>query len=156
MDRRVKGVELFKQGYNCAQSVVFAFADVLPIDEQTLLKISNPFGGGFARTRNLCGTVSGAGMVLGLLHRDIDDVDENKKAVYREVRELTDKFKALNGTLNCGELLKNIKNITDGYVPDARTEEYYRVRPCTKFVYEMIGILEEFIREKDLADLDHE
>ena len=154
MDRRVKGVDLFKQGYNCAQSVVFAFEDVLGIDKETLLKITSAFGGGFARTRNLCGTVSGMGMVIGLLHKDIDDVEENKKLVYKETREVADRFKELNGYINCGELLKNIKNITSDYVPDKRTEEYYKVRPCTKFVYEAIGLLEDYIREKGWADLD--
>lgn len=154
LDRRVKGVDLFKLGYNCAQAVIFAFEDVLPIDRENLLKITSAFGGGFARTRNLCGTVTGIGMVVGLLHKDLDDVEENKKDVYKEVRSLTDKFIAKNGYMNCADLLKNIKGITDGYVPDKRTEEYYKVRPCVKFVYEAIGILEEYIRENDLVNLD--
>ena len=154
IDRRVKGVDLFKLCYNCSQAVIFAIDDVLPIDRENLLKITGAFGGGFARTRNLCGTVTGMGMVLGLLHKDGDDVEENKKHLYGEVRKLTDKFVEKNGFLNCGDLLKNIKGITDGYVPDKRTEEYYKVRPCVKFVYEAIEILEEYIRENGLADLD--
>ena len=154
MDRRVKGVDLFKQGYNCAQSVVFAFEDVLGVDKDTLLRLSSAFGGGFARTRNLCGTVSGMGMVIGLLQKPTGDVEADKTNIYKETRKLTDEFIAINGTLNCGELLKNIKSITDGYVPDKRTEEYYRIRPCTKFVYDAIGIMEKYIRDNNLADLD--
>lgn len=154
MDRRVKGVDLFKQGYNCAQAVVFAFEDILPVNKEDLLKITSAFGGGFARTRNLCGTMTGMGIVVGMLHNPSGDVEENKTDVYKEVRMLTERFKERNQYMNCGELLKNIKGITNNYVPDKRTEEYYRVRPCVKFVCDMIEIIEDYIRENNLADLD--
>ena len=82
MDRQQKAYECFKEGYNCAQAVIMAFSDVLPIDEQLLLKISSAFGGGFARTRNLCGAVAGIGMVLGVLKDSLGNVAEDKKDIY--------------------------------------------------------------------------
>lgn len=145
MDRQQKAYEYFKQGYNCAQAVVMAFEDVLPIEGEQLLKISSAFGAGFARTRNLCGAVSGIGMVLGLLHNPVGDIAEDKKDIYQEVRSLTDQFEATNGTLLCGELLKNIKNITKDYVPSERTAEYYATRPCVKFIIEATKLTEDYL-----------
>jgi len=84
MDRQQKAYECFKEGYNCAQAVIMAFSDVLPIDEQLLLKISSAFGGGFARTRNLCGAVAGIGMVLGVLKDSLGNVAEDKKDIYEK------------------------------------------------------------------------
>ena len=110
MDRQQKAYECFKQGYNCAQAVIMAFSDDLPIEEELLLKVSSAFGAGFARTRNLCGAVTGIGMVLGVLKDTLGNVAEDKKDIYEKVRGLTDKFEEMNDSLLCGELLKNIKN----------------------------------------------
>ena len=43
-----RAMELFKQGYNCSQSVVAAFCEELDIDFETALKLSSSFGGGMA------------------------------------------------------------------------------------------------------------
>lgn len=150
MDRQTKAVEYFKEGYNCAQAVVMAFSDVLPIDEELLLKVSSAFGGGFAKTRNICGAVSGVGMVVGLLNHQLDDVAENKKDVYQKVREIVDRFEADNSSLICGELLKNIKNITRDYVPSPRTAEYYKERPCVKFIVDAVRLTEDYLKENNL------
>ena len=50
--------ELFKEGYNCAQSVFCAFADDLGMDFETALKLSSSFGGGMGRLREVCGAVT--------------------------------------------------------------------------------------------------
>ena len=76
-----------------------AFADVLPIDEELLLKISSAFGGGFAKTRNLCGAVAGIGMVLGVLKDTLGNVADDKKDIYQKVRSLTDQFEEMNSSL---------------------------------------------------------
>ena len=41
-----RAVELFKMGYNCAQSVTAAFADEYGYTEEQALKMSASFGGG--------------------------------------------------------------------------------------------------------------
>ena len=42
----IKAMELFKNGYNCSQSVFLAFADKYELSEEAALKISSSFGGG--------------------------------------------------------------------------------------------------------------
>ena len=83
-----KAIKLFKEGYNCAQSVFLAFNDVMGLDEKTALKLSSSFGGGIARLREVCGAVSGMCMVLGVLYGYDSPTDmESKKAHYAFIRE---------------------------------------------------------------------
>ena len=145
VDRKKKAYELFKNGYNCAQATVVAFEDILGLDRQTLLNVSVGFGGGFGRTRNLCGAVSAFAIVLGLYIPHSDDPMEGKAQIYKHIQELRAEFKSRNGSDNCGELLKNVKNLTQGYLPQVRDEEYYRVRPCIKFVLDSVEILEKHL-----------
>ena len=49
--RIARAVELFKMGYNCAQSVTAAFADEYGYTEEQALKMSASFGGGIGRMR---------------------------------------------------------------------------------------------------------
>ena len=67
MERQELAEKLFKEGYNCSQAVVGAFADLLPSDYDTLMRRASPFGGGMGRLREVCGAVSGMFMVLGFL-----------------------------------------------------------------------------------------
>ncbi|MBQ8236107.1 MAG: C_GCAxxG_C_C family protein, partial [Clostridia bacterium] len=62
--------EKFLKGYTCAQAVLCAFGDLTGLDEQTALALSASFGGGMGRMRPVCGALSGAFMVLGLLYGD--------------------------------------------------------------------------------------
>lgn len=149
-ERKQLAYDNFKKGYNCCQSVVLAYADVLPLDKEILEKVTLGFGAGFGRTRNLCGAVSAFGFVTGLLHDKEDTLADDKTDVYKQITELDEKFKALNGTDICRELLKNVKNLTAGYVPDVRDEEYYKVRPCAKFVIDSAGLIYDYLSERGI------
>ena len=60
MEERIQlAVSLFKNGYNCSQSVVAAFADLYGIDRSTALRMSASFGGGIGRMRLTCGAACG-------------------------------------------------------------------------------------------------
>lgn len=149
-ERKQLAYENFKMGYNCCQSVVLAFSDVLPLDKEILEKVTLGFGAGFGRTRNLCGAVSSYGFVCGLLHDKCDTIADDKTDVYKEISELDEKFKAINGTDICRELLKNVKNLTKGYVPQVRDDEYYKVRPCAKFVVDSAGLLHDHLVDRGI------
>ena len=64
-NRAVLANELHCKGYSCAQAVACAFCDILPYDPEELAPILGCFGGGF-RSGEICGTVSGAAVVLAL------------------------------------------------------------------------------------------
>lgn len=68
MDHREIAIDNFKKGYNCAQSVVVAYCDVLGMEPDFAAKMASSFGGGMGRMREVCGAVSGMLMVAGLLY----------------------------------------------------------------------------------------
>ncbi len=149
----IKAGELFHDGYNCAQAVFAAFSDVTGIDEKTALKLSSSFGGGMGRMREVCGAVSGAFMVLGVLYGYCDLNDENKKEHYAIIREAADSFREKNGSIICKELLAGVVKDTSTD-PEKRTEEYYKKRPCREYVEIAAEIVDGYISEKGLPDED--
>ena len=145
MKNSEKAVKLFCDGYNCAQAVFGAFAEVLGFDEQTALKIAAPFGGGFGRQREVCGAVSGMLMAFGLLcGYETPETGEIKMQHYEQTRALCDAFKEQNGSIICREILKDAEV---GGTPSPRTPEYYKERPCDRCVRTASEILEEYIKE---------
>lgn len=149
MSRAERAKEYFIQGYACSQAVALAFADVIGVDEVMIKKLALPFGGGLGRLRLTCGAVSGMAIVIGGVFTEENQTPENKKAVYAIVQELCAKFKAENGSLICGDLLTGANLFVEtGGVAEARTQEYYKKRPCAELVYVAAEILERYLQEQ--------
>lgn len=146
MDRVDKAIDYFLEGYNCAQAVVMAVQDLLGVDLEILKDASSAFGGGFARLRGNCGTVSAMGFAVGFLAERSGDIEKDKARVYADTRMLAEKFREKFDTLNCAELLKNVKNIDYSPMPSKRTEEYYKTRPCVIFITEAVKLIEEYAK----------
>ena len=135
-ERIAKAVSLFKSGYNCAQSVAAAFADMYGFTEEQALRMSASFGGGIGRMRQTCGAACGMFLLAGLENGSTDAQDRDGKAAnYALVQELAEEFKRRNGSLICAELL-GLKKPEGSAQPEVRTEQYYAKRPCAKMVEE--------------------
>ncbi len=147
MTRREMAMANFMKGYNCSQSVVLAFADMLPVKESELLKMASSFGGGMGRLREVCGAVSGMFIVIGLLYGyDGPETGPVKAEHYKRVQELARRFEEKHGSIVCRELLGlNVKR--EAPTPEARTKEYYKKRPCPEIIGDAAEILEEYIKE---------
>lgn len=126
--RSDRAVELFKEGKNCSQAVFTAFATELGLTEEMALSISVGLGGGVGRMREVCGAISGSAMVVGLKYPEYD-----KTQVYEKVRAIADEFKKTNPSIVCKELLGLTKPEISS-VPEARTNEYYKKRPCVQII----------------------
>lgn len=141
----------FMNGYNCSQAVLLAFCEDFGLEKETALKISEPFGGGMGRMREVCGTVTGMFMVIGLaMGNDNSKDNTTKKNVYKSVQELAAKFKEDNGSIICRELLGLQKTNKESYVPSERTTEYYKKRPCPELCKYAADILEEYLKKENL------
>lgn len=151
MTKGEKAKGLFKSGCNCAQAVALAFAEETGLSESVLLKAAGGFGGGMGRLREVCGAVSGAVLVLGLLTGS-DDFKNNeaKKELYRRVQEQAAAFKAENGSYICRELLSGV-GADCRPQPETRTAEYYRKRPCAELVETAADICERIVQEQKLT-----
>ena len=147
-DRIEKAYALFMKGYNCAQSVTAAFADLYGLTEEQALRSSASFGGGMGRMRLTCGTVTGMFLLAGLESGTTNPDDRELKARnYAMVRELAERFKAENGSIVCSELLQ-MGNKTESAMPSERTAAYYKKRPCPELVRCAARIYAQMLEEK--------
>ena len=150
MSRADRAEALFRQGYNCAQALVLAFEDLLPLSREQLAKLSSGFGGGMGRLREVCGAVSGMTFVISALYGYRQPHDNEKKAqLYGYVQQVANEFRNINGSIVCRELLGLAEKGPQSPVPQARTAEYYKKRPCVRLVEIAADILERFIAEKE-------
>ncbi len=142
-----KACELFAGGLNCAQSVFVAFTDVTGMDRDLAMRLSSSFGGGMGRMREVCGACSAMFMVAGVLYGPDESFShEDKTQHYKRIQELAANFKEKHGTIICRELLKEL-SVTSTPEPEKRTEKYYKVRPCIRFVRTAAEMLDRYISE---------
>ena len=149
-ERVDKAVELFKEGYNCSQSVVAAYADIYGFSMDQALKMSASFGGGIGRMRETCGAACGMFLLAGLQTGCTDPKDANGKgANYAVVQDLAAKFQEINGSIVCAELLglREKKDIGVGSPtqPQERNAEYYKKRPCVEMVRTAARLFGEYL-----------
>ena len=120
-----------------------AFKDEMGLPEETLKKLAIGFGGGLARQRLTCGAVSGMAIVLGALKSDGVD----KGAIYTLIKAACEEFKAETGSIICGELLSGDIVKDKSTIPEERTAEYYKKRPCAEICYLAAEIAEKYIKQ---------
>ena len=95
MSIKEKAIENHAQGCNCAQSVLLALSEYTHLSEDTAKKIAEGFGGG-VRSGEICGSISGGVMALGLaLDSPIADA----------TRQFVGTFAKKEGCVRCQELL---------------------------------------------------
>lgn len=97
-------ITLHQKGYNCAQAVVCAYADLFGIDENTAYKMSEGFGLGMGMME-VCGALSGALMLAGLKNSAGSDAPGTTKgSTYKLNRTLGEAFQKETGSVLCHEL----------------------------------------------------
>jgi C_GCAxxG_C_C family probable redox protein len=134
--------ELFLSGCNCSQAVFCAFAGDYGLDADVARKVACGLGGGVGRMREVCGAVGGAALVFGLEYGD------DKMRTYAEVQEFCAAFKRETGSIICRELLEGAQvAVETGGSPEARTESYYRKRPCAELVELAAAILDGMLKK---------
>ncbi len=152
MTRREIAKANFMKGYNCSQSIVLAFEDLLPIDGKVASKMASSFGGGMGRLREVCGAVSGMFMVAGFLYGyDGPETGDVKAQHYARIQELARRFEEEHGSIVCREML-GLSLRHDVPTPEARTKEYYQKRPCPEIIGDAAQILEEYIKENPVPE----
>lgn len=135
--------EKFSVGFNCAQSVLFAFCDVLGIDKNLAVKLSTGFGGGMGHMQEVCGAVSGGILALSWkFGRDEKGTRDQTNVTYAKTRELFARFKALHGTCLCSELLPDCDLNTAAGQQKFKDEDL-RSTICAQCVRDAVRIVEQ-------------
>lgn len=151
LDRRKAAEQYFTEGYNCTQSILMTFRDLLPEGSDILLRAGSPLGGGMGRLREVCGSVTGMFLILGALTGyDTPETGERKIELYSRVQELADRFEKRYGSIVCRDLL-GLAAGHDSPVPETRTKAYYQKRPCKEIIGTAAEILSEYLSENMAA-----
>ena len=149
MNHVERAVELFVEGYNCAQAVAAAFGDLTGLDEKTAARMASCFGGGMGRMREVCGAVSGMLLVAGMLYGyDDPKATKEKRELYTQVQAMAGQFREELGSIVCRDLLKNPPSDPN---PTPRTEQFYKDRPCARMVATAARIMDEFIESHPIV-----
>ncbi len=99
-------VEKFVSGYNCAQSILYAFGLELGLDGETALKVATGLGGGMGGRGEVCGAVSGGILALGLkFGRGEKEEKSAAQQAYQKTGELMAAFERVHGSCLCRTLL---------------------------------------------------
>ncbi|MBQ8201165.1 MAG: C_GCAxxG_C_C family protein [Clostridia bacterium] len=145
-EREKQAVRRFAEGCNCAQAVLTTYADVLGLTQEQAAMVSVGFGGGMGRLREHCGAFSAAVMLCGALEGPEGALKEHRPQTYARVQEVHRRFIQRNGTISCAELLGRARG-PEAPVPDARTPEYYKSRPCARIIRSACKIIDEMLEE---------
>lgn len=98
--------EKFLAGYNCAQSVLYAYGPDLGLDGETALKVATGLGAGMGRRGEVCGAVTGGILALGLRYGRGGQQDRSAtENTYRKTSELMERFEQRHGSCSCRVLL---------------------------------------------------
>ncbi len=139
-------VNKFKSGYNCAQSMIYSFAEECGIDKSAALKLASGFGGGMGRTGNVCGAITGGILILGLMFGLGEGEDKSKQEnIYKLVRDFIEKFKAKYGTIECRKLIDDIDLLIEE--GQKRFKESGMINKCYEYVENANRMIQEIIKE---------
>jgi C_GCAxxG_C_C family probable redox protein len=128
--------ECHQKGCNCAESVLHAFRDLLPLSDDTM-RIATCFGGGGAGQFGFCGAYSGAVIVLSLLSGRRGP-EESRETAYTYSKEFNERFTAHFGANSCKAL-----QIYEYGSAEQKSN-------CRKITATAAGMMAEFLAEKHL------
>lgn len=143
MSKSDEAVACFKSGLNCSQAIISVFAADFGMDKELACKIACAFGAGMGRLGEICGTVTGAFMVLGLKYgNSASGNKEAREKTYALVQEFSRRFKERNNSILCRELVG--ANLLTG--DREKTARQVKLT-CPKMVKDAAEILEELLAE---------
>ncbi|MBO7637723.1 MAG: C_GCAxxG_C_C family protein [Treponema sp.] len=146
MDHKQKAIDYFSQDLHCSQSVLAAFAEECGITEEHALKLGSCFGSGM-RKGEVCGAVTGALMVLGLLYGQKSAGDSDGRQSSNKVNDLMmNRFKEKCGSYIYNDLLGCDISTKEG-VQYCRDNKLF-TEFCPKMVAAAVEIVEEIILEQ--------
>ncbi|NVN93881.1 MAG: C_GCAxxG_C_C family protein [Bacteroidetes bacterium] len=145
-NKATEAIEVFKNDYNCSQSVLSVFAEELGINKDVALKICNPFGAGIAYMQECCGAVSGALMAIGLAYGKGEHGSNDDKAMaYEKAKHFIAEFKKIHNSVCCRELLDNHDMNTPEGIEKIYELDLFRQR-CAIYIQDAVRITEKVLK----------
>ena len=144
-DKQQKAIEIFKNNYNCAQSVLSTFSEQFGLSKDSALKLANTFGAGIVYQQHTCGAVNGALMTIGLkFGKGEHGTDADKETANDMASHFIAEFKKINGSINCLQLLEEINISSPEGIALARERNIFQTH-CEKYVKDAVSITEKIV-----------
>ncbi|WP_317856303.1 C-GCAxxG-C-C family protein [Chakrabartyella piscis] len=119
------------KGYNCAQAVACAYADLYHVGEAEAFRAMEAFGRGMG-AMTTCGAVSAMTYLVGLKLSDVNlDKPKSKAVCYKIATNMLNAFKEKNQSTECREL----KGVGTGIM----------LRTCDGCMEDAARIVEEYL-----------
>ena len=139
--KQEKAIELFREGYNCAQSVLAVFAEDLGMEQEKALQFSNGFGGGMGGMQKTCGAVSGAVMVIGSYYYSRESFE--KAGMKDAVQTFFHRFTKKHGAIDC--LALTGFDFNDPFQKQQALDENLYEEKCQLYIRSSIEILQAIL-----------
>lgn len=137
-----KARDIFLGNYNCAQAVFRVVLEEKGLCFNQAPIVAAGFGGGISRRGEMCGALTGAIMAIGVLHdQKYNEPGEHRKYTYESVGELIEKFKAINKSPICNDLVGF--DVRDPVARQKGNDEGVFKTICPKFVEDAVKIVLE-------------
>ena len=141
---------IFSQHFNCSQAVLASCGPRHGLDRQTALRVAEAFGGGMGRMGLTCGAVTGAFMVIGLVHAKLTPEDNaSREKSIALVRRFRQAFEAKHGSICCRELLGCDISTPAGFQEAMDRGLFQTV--CPNLVRDAATIVEELLASEKTA-----
>ncbi len=140
IDYPQKAAAFFKQGYNCAQSVLLTMQQYYGQEPNDLIpKIATALGGGIGLCGNLCGALTGSILAIGMKHETNQPSHETRQEAYRRAQRFLQQFTDSFGTPLCRELIGY--DLADPeQLEEARKQGVFD-KECSRFVKKAVEML---------------
>jgi C_GCAxxG_C_C family probable redox protein len=146
-NKQEQSFDLFRNGYNCSQSVLSVFSEELGMKKDLAMKLASPFGSGIAYMQDTCGAVTGALMAIGLKYgKGEHGTNEDKMHAYELSKQFMAEFKMKHKTVCCRDLLDGLNMSTPEGMARIMELDYFRTR-CANYVKDAVGIVEDILKE---------
>lgn len=147
MDRCERAYQYHKQGWNCAQSVAGACADLAGREPEEVMPLAGGFGGGVGGCHEeVCGAVSGGVLILSLCFPHARGEDQTaKQELYRIAKEFRRRFFGAFGYTRCGDLLRARPGVTE---KNPAAQRLGVTGHCDNMIVTAVELLEDLVREE--------
>ncbi len=144
MSKAEEAKKQFEKGFHCAPAILSTYSKQFGLDKALALKIACGFGAGIGRMGRTCGAVTGALMVIGLKHGQVNLADqESSQRTYTLVREFINRFITTHGSIECKELIGY--DLSDSSELSMARDSGVFQKKCPGFVYDAACILEDVL-----------
>lgn len=155
-----RALGLFDEGFHCSQAVFCAVAEALSIQAGEVRAVAaslSSFGGGMGSSGNVCGNLSGALAVLGVLMGKREPKLQDDKNIWRASNRMVKGFEEITkeyGSMNCRDIARiDWKSRED--VKAFRSNPESRRRECCYVMDKTVRYLVDILRSLQPLHLTH-